>query len=210
MQKYQTLQGIGREKVIGIVRLRDDAAAEKCFAALCEGGIRCAELPFTVPYAHTVLESVSRSFGDSMLIGAGTILDAESARIAVLSGAKFVVTPNLNTEVLRMCNRYGIPVICGVATPSEAAVALEWGVDAVKLFPADQFSYGAVKAFKGPFPNLEVVPTGGIGAENVADWLRAGAFACGVGGRLLQGADEGDFGKVRAAAKALCGAVRGI
>ena len=127
-----------------------------------------------------------------------------------MSGAKFLVTPTLNAEVIKTGNRYGVPVFCGVATATEALTALELGVDVVKAFPAGQFNPSVIKDWKGPLPNLEVMPTGGIGIENVAEWLKAGAFACGVGGAILEGYKEGDFAKVTATAKRFKAAVEGV
>ena len=163
MKKYEVLQKIHSERVFAILRLASAQTAEKCIAALAEGGIHCVEITMTIPLAHRVLESACAGEEGKVLVGAGTVLDAESARIAVLSGAQFVVSPNFNEEVVRTCNRYGVPAICGVATPTEAARALEAGADVLKLFPANIYPYSIIKTLRGPFPNIELIPTGGMG-----------------------------------------------
>lgn len=201
MKKYEVLQKMHSERVFAILRLASAQTAEKCIAALAEGGIHCMEITMTVPLAHRAIESACAGKEGKVLVGAGTVLDAESARIAVLSGAQFVVSPNFNEEVVRTCNRYGVPAICGVATPTEAARALEAGADVLKLFPANIYPYSIIKTLRGPFPNIELILTGGIGLGNIGEWLKAGAFACGVGGELLRGADEGDYARVTASAK---------
>lgn len=207
MKKYEVLKRIEEEKIVAILRMADGETAEKCFEALYKGGVTCAELPFTAPYAHTIFEAITRKFGDKMLIGAGTILDEATARIAILSGAKFLVSPSVNADVIRTGNRYGVPTLCGAATITEALAAIEAGADVVKVFPAGQFTPSVIKDWKGPVPNMEVIPMGGITLENIGAWLKAGVFACGVGGALFDGAKEGDFAKVTATAKAFKNAV---
>lgn len=210
MKKYEVLKRIEEEKIVAILRMADGGTAEKCFEALYDGGVTCAEFPFTAPYSHTIFESITRKFGNKMLIGAGTILDEATARIAILCGAKFLVSPTMNADVVRTGNRYGVPVLCGVATITEALAAIEAGADVVKVFPAGQFTPSVIKDWKGPVPNIEVIPMGGITLENIGDWLKAGAFACGVGGAIADGCKEGDFAKVTAAATAFKNAVRNV
>ncbi len=204
MKKYQILSALHKEKIIGVIRINNPNAAEKSFEALLKGGIKSVELTFTVPFAHSILERVKRAFNNSLYIGAGTILDSESARIAILSGADYLLTPSLNTEVIKTGNRYGIPVISGIASATEAVHAIEMGCDVVKIFPANQFNYDVISSLKGPLPNLEVIPTGGIDLGNLVDWLKAGAFAVGVGGELTYGAANGDFKLVTETAKKFC------
>lgn len=208
MKKYDILKKVNEEKMVGIIRVDDAAKAEGCFDALMDGGVHCVEMTFTVPYTHTTIEKMTRKFGNDMIIGAGTVLDSETARIAILSGAKFLVTPTLNEGVIRLANRYGVPCFTGVATATEAIKALELGVDVVKIFPANQFSYSIIKDLKGPLPNLEVMPTGGVSVANIGEWIKAGAFACGVGGELTRGAKTGDYDDVRRAAKAFREAIK--
>lgn len=209
MKKYETLTKIGKEKIIAIIRVSDENQAEKAMAALLDGGLACAELTFTTPFAHRIIEKLSRAYaGAGLLLGAGSVLDSETARIAILSGAEYLVTPALNTDVIRLANRYGIPVFPGTVTPTEALAALEAGADVVKLFPAGQFKPSVIKDIKAPLPNLEIVPTGGIGVKNIKEWIDAGAFACGVGGSLFSGLKEGDYKQITQNAKELKGALK--
>ena len=158
------------------------------------------ELPLTTPYVLDALKNVSKKLSDAV-IGAGSVLDPESARIAILNGASFIVTPSLSEQTVTMCHRYGVPIIPGVATATEAEKALSLGVDVVKLFPASAFNKSIIKELKAPLPNLEIVPTGGVNADNFHEWLSCGAFACGVGGSITSGMKERDWDKVRKSAE---------
>lgn len=193
MNKYDVLQKVQMEKLIAIVRIRTQEQALSAVGALVDGGISCIELPMTAPYAHSVLECVAKEYAGKITLGAGSVLDGESARIAILSGAKFLVTPTVSEHTIRVANRYGIPVFPGVATATEALLALEYGADVVKLFPVRGQSPCVIKDLRAPMPELEIIPVGGVSAENLADWLRAGAFACGIGGALLSGVEKGDY-----------------
>ncbi len=196
-KKGRILEAVKKEKIIAIIRTDDYFVAENCTGALIEGGVKCVELTFTCRFAHTMLEKLALKFGGNAVIGAGTVLDAETARIALLSGAEFFVTPSLNGEVIKLGNRYGVPTFPGVASPTEAVKAMEFGAEAVKLFPASAFSPRIIGDLLAPLPALEIVPTGGVDLTNFRDWLKAGAFACGIGGSLVKGAKEGDFASVR-------------
>ena len=201
LKKYAVLQKMQEEKIVGIIRVDSVEKAEKTLAALYEGGLSVVELTFTIPYAHTILESLTKTYRGKMIIGAGTVLDEATARLAILSGAEFLVTPTVNVDVIRLANRYGIPCMTGVNTPTELVTALENGVDVVKLFPAGNFKPSVIKDLKAPFPNAEIMPTGGISLANIKSWLDAGAYACGVGGELVAGAKTGDYASVTATAK---------
>lgn len=196
MKKYEVLKRIKEEKIVGIIRVDNVEKAEKTLDALYEGGLGVVELTFTIPYAHVILAELTKKYAGKMVIGAGTILDEATARIAILSGAEFLVTPTVNVDVIRLANRYGIPCLAGVNTPTELVAALECGVDVVKLFPASNFKPGIIKDLKAPFPNAEIMPTGGISLANIGEWIAAGAYACGVGGELVAGAKTGDYASV--------------
>ena len=208
LKKYKILEKVQKEKIVAIVRVDSAEKAEKSFDALYEGGIKVVEMTFTIPYAHSILENLSKKYGAYMTVGAGTVLDSETARIAMLSGAEFIVSPSLDKGVAEICNRYSVPYFCGVATPTEAVNALELGVDVVKLFPASDFKPSIIKDFKAPLPNLEIMPTGGIGLSNIKEWKDAGAFAFGIGGELTKGVKTGDFELVKETAKKFTEAVR--
>ena len=202
MKKYEILKQIKEEKIVGIIRVDDVEKAGKTLDALYEGGLKVVELTFTIPYAHTVLAELTKKYAGKMVIGAGTILDEPTARIAILSGAEFLVTPTVNVDVIKLANRYGVPCLSGINTPTELVAALECGVDVVKLFPASNFKPGIIKDLKAPFPNVEIMPTGGVSLANIGEWIAAGAYACGVGGELVAGAKTGDYASIVKTAKA--------
>lgn len=201
LKKYEILCKIAEEKIVGIIRIDDVSKIEKAIDALYEGGLRVVELTFTVPYAHTVLQQVSVKYKGKICVGAGTVLDAETARLAILSGAEFLVTPTVNIDVIKTANRYGVPCLTGVNTPTELITAMENGVDVVKLFPAGNFKPSVIRDLKGPFPNAEIMPTGGISKSNICEWLQGGAIACGVGGELVGGVKTEDYALVSKCAK---------
>ena len=201
LKKYEILKKVEQEKIVAIVRVDDAEKAERCFDALRKGGIKVIEMTFTIPYAHTMLEKLSKKYKDDITIGAGTVLDSETARLAIMSGAEFVVSPSFNADVAKLCNRYSIPYFCGVNTPTEAISAMEAGVEVVKLFPANNFKPSVIKDFRGPFPNIAVMPTGGVNLATIKEWIKAGAFACGVGGELVNGYKTGDYDGITEAAK---------
>jgi 2-dehydro-3-deoxyphosphogluconate aldolase/(4S)-4-hydroxy-2-oxoglutarate aldolase len=167
-----------------------------------EGGVVALEITFTVPGAHTVIEELSKRFSrGEILLGAGTVLDAETARIAMLSGAQYIISPSVNPDTARICNRYQMPYMPGIATPTEAVQALECGCDVLKVFPGESLGPTFVKAVKAPLPQAQLMPTGGVAVNNVAEWIKAGAVAVGVGGHLIAGAKTGDFKSISTTAR---------
>lgn len=173
--------------MVAVVRGETSDKAMEIVEKCIEGGIKAIELTFTVPYAHRVIEDISRKYGDSIILGAGTVLDSETARIALLSGAEFIVSPHFNPEVTRLCNRYRKASMAGILTITEAVEAMEAGVDILKLFPGDLFGPAFIKDIRGPLPYAQIMPTGGVSAENAGDWIRAGAVAVGAGSSLMKG-----------------------
>ncbi|NLN97030.1 MAG: bifunctional 2-keto-4-hydroxyglutarate aldolase/2-keto-3-deoxy-6-phosphogluconate aldolase [Eubacteriaceae bacterium] len=166
-----------------------DQAMMYCEACVA-GGISFLEITFTVPGALDVLDGVVRKMGDTAVPGAGTVLDAVTARIAILHGAKFIVSPAFDEEVAKLCNLYRIPYIPGCLTPTEAVRALQFGAAAIKLFPGSAFGPSYVGAIKAPLPQAEIIPTGGVSLDNVQEWLQKGCLAVGVGGKLASGTRE--------------------
>jgi 2-dehydro-3-deoxyphosphogluconate aldolase/(4S)-4-hydroxy-2-oxoglutarate aldolase len=154
--------------------------------ALLAGGVEAIEVTFTVPGAHRVIEQVADRLGNKVLLGAGTVLDSETARIALLAGAEFVVAPTVNLDVIRLCQRYDKLVVPGALTPTEVLTAWESGADIVKVFPSDLTGPGYLKALHGPLPQVRLLPTGGVNLQTAADFLRAGACALGVGTALVE------------------------
>ncbi len=182
----EVLAKILEEGVVPVVRLSSAAEAMEVSKAIREGGISVIEITMSVPGALDVMKEVTQKFGKEVLLGAGTILDAETARAALLSGAKFVVTPTLNLEVIKMCKRYSAVVIPGALTPTEILTAWEAGADLVKVFPIAQVggpSY--LRAVLAPLPHIPLVPTGGINAQNAGEFIKAGAAAIAAGGELV-------------------------
>jgi 2-dehydro-3-deoxyphosphogluconate aldolase / (4S)-4-hydroxy-2-oxoglutarate aldolase len=182
--KQKHLDQIQRTGLIAILRTEHAALLGDVCEALVAGGVDCLEITFTVPRAHKVLETVAERLGDRALLGAGTVLDPETARIAILAGAQFIVAPNTNVEVIRLCRRYDRIVMPGAMTPTEVLAAWEAGADIVKIFPCDMLGPSHLRVLRGPYPQIRMMPSGGVTLETAAAYLEAGAFALGVGGKL--------------------------
>jgi 2-dehydro-3-deoxyphosphogluconate aldolase/(4S)-4-hydroxy-2-oxoglutarate aldolase len=172
--------------VVPIVRTSSAEMAIAAAEAVYEGGIPCVEITMTVEGALKALEAVADRYGDRMILGAGTVLDPETARACMLAGAQFFVTPSLNVRTIEMAKRYSKPIFPGALTPTEILTAWEAGADGVKVFPCSALG-GAkyIKAVKAPFPHIELVPTGGVNLDTIQEFLLAGASAVGVGGELV-------------------------
>lgn len=190
MRKYEVLQRIEEVGVVAVVRAENSEQAKKIALACMEGGIDSIEITFTVPGAHKVIESLTEEFGDRLLVGAGTVLDSETARIAILAGAKYIVSPGFDLETAKLCNRYQVPYMAGCMTITEMIKAMEAGVDVVKVFPGSAFGPSFIKAVKGPLPQAVLMPTGGVSIDNVDQWIKNGCIAVGVGGNLTKGTSE--------------------
>ena len=185
--KEEVLLSIKEGGMVAVVRGETSEKAMEIVEKCIEGGIRAIELTFTVPYAHRVIEDISRKYGDEIILGAGTVLDSETARIAILSGAEFIVSPHFNPEVTKVCNRYRKASMAGILTITEAVSAMEAGVDVLKLFPGDLFGPAFIKDIRGPLPYVQIMPTGGVSADNAGEWIKAGAVAVGAGSSLMKG-----------------------
>jgi 2-dehydro-3-deoxyphosphogluconate aldolase/(4S)-4-hydroxy-2-oxoglutarate aldolase len=200
--KLDILRRITDAGLVAVVRAENGEQARRVADAVLEGGCPAVEMTFTVPAAHRVIEALAAAYKPSELIlGAGTVLDPETARVAILSGAQYVVAPSLNVETLRLCHRYQVPVMPGAMTVREVLEALEAGADIVKLFPGEAFGPNLIKAIKGPLPQAPLMPTGGVDTQNVGEWIRAGAVAVGAGSSLTGGARTGDFAAVTRTAR---------
>ncbi|NEW08088.1 bifunctional 4-hydroxy-2-oxoglutarate aldolase/2-dehydro-3-deoxy-phosphogluconate aldolase [Paenibacillus sp. SYP-B3998] len=204
MRKIKLIQQISQEGVVAV--LRGDtpeevvAMAEQAIA----GGIKVIEVTMTVPFALRAIEELAKRYSSTAqdaakyaIIGVGTALDPETARAAILSGAEFVVGPSLNPKTVELCNRYRVPVMPGCMTIQEIQTALELGVDIVKLFPGNLYSPAMIKAIKGPLPQANIMPTGGVSLSNLGEWIQAGAIAVGIGSDLTSEAVKtGDYSLV--------------
>jgi 2-dehydro-3-deoxyphosphogluconate aldolase/(4S)-4-hydroxy-2-oxoglutarate aldolase len=188
MTAKEILSSITEIGIVPVVRTSSAESAIKAVEAIYRGGIRAAEITMTVPGAVRALEKVADQFGGKIMLGAGTVLDPETARICMLAGAEFFVCPSLRASVIEMAKRYSKVVCPGALTPTEVITAWEAGADVVKVFPCGNVG-GAkyIKALKGPFPQVEMIPTGGVNLETAGEFLKAGACALGVGGELVDG-----------------------
>ena len=186
MKREAILAAIIEAGIVPVVRTENEDGAIRAIDAIYRGGIRVAEITMTVPGAIRALEKVADKFGDQMLLGAGTVLDPETARACMLAGAEFFVTPSLNLKTIEMAKRYSKVITPGALTPTEVLTAWQAGADAVKIFPCSAVG-GAkyIKALRAPFPQIEMIPTGGVSVETIGDFLRAGACAAGVGAELI-------------------------
>lgn len=184
IQKLVVLNRIIESGLVAIIRADVADHAARIAEACARGGITVLEVTFTVPGATKVIEGLSREYEGQMIVGAGTVLDPETARIAILSGAQFVVSPALNVDTARLCNRYQVPHMPGTATVKEIIEAMELGAEIIKIFPSEGLGPGFVKAVRSPLPQAQLMPTGGVSLENVTDWIKAGCIAVGVSGHL--------------------------
>jgi 2-dehydro-3-deoxyphosphogluconate aldolase/(4S)-4-hydroxy-2-oxoglutarate aldolase len=186
LKKYQIISKIVKEGLIAIVRTESAEIAERIAEACVVGGINILEITFTVPGADQVIRKLGERYTRDLLLGAGTVLDAETARIAQLAGASFIISPSFNPETAKICNRYQIPYIPGCMTIKEITEALEWGSELIKLFPGSVLKPDMIKAIQGPLPQAMLVPTGGVALDNLRDWFIAGCAAVAVGGSLTR------------------------
>jgi 2-dehydro-3-deoxyphosphogluconate aldolase/(4S)-4-hydroxy-2-oxoglutarate aldolase len=199
--KIEVLRKITASGLVAVIRAENPDQAARIAEACGLGEVAALEITFTVPGASGVIEHLAKRFADKILLGAGTVLDPETARIAVLAGAQFVVSPAVNPDTARLCNRYQVPYMPGAGTIGEVIAAMECGADIVKVFPGEILGPAFVKAIKGPLPQAQLMPTGGVTLQNVSEWIKAGAVAVGVGGNLTAGAKNGDFTSITQLAK---------
>jgi 2-dehydro-3-deoxyphosphogluconate aldolase / (4S)-4-hydroxy-2-oxoglutarate aldolase len=190
MNKYSTINALTSTKVVAVIRGKDASEATELSKAAIEGGIKAIELTYTTPQIEDTFRSLK---GLNVLLGAGSVLDSETARHAILNGAKFIVSSHFVEDVAKLCNRYGIPYMPGCMSIREMASALELGCDILKLFPAGHFDPSFIKAVNGPLPNVKIMPTGGINLNNMEEWLNAGAVAIGIGSDLNKAYQNGGY-----------------
>jgi len=190
--------------VVAVMRGADPDTVVEVASALADGGVTAFEITADNPDAMELIDEVSASFAESAaIVGAGTVLDSETAHAAIRSGAEFVVGPTFDPGVVETCNRYGVPVAPGVLTPTEAVTAFEAGADVAKVFPASSVGPGHLSSIAGPLPQIPLMPTGGIDVDNVADYIAAGAAVVGAGSAIMDEAaiDAGDFGSITETAR---------
>jgi len=195
MKRLQVIQKLSECGLVAVIRATSKEEGIKIVEAVKKGGIKALEITMTVPGAVDIIKELSEIYknDEEVLIGAGTVLDPETARACILAGAKYIVSPNFNPDTVKLCNRYRIPVMPGIMTVKEAVEALELGVEIIKVFPGNAYGPSIISAFKGPLPQANFMPTGGVSLDNIKDWIKAGAVAVGTGGDLTKGAKTGDY-----------------
>jgi 2-dehydro-3-deoxyphosphogluconate aldolase/(4S)-4-hydroxy-2-oxoglutarate aldolase len=210
MSKEAQLRQVLDSGIVAVVRSPDSRQLVEVVRALADGGVTVVEITMTVPDALGVVREVRRDLGDRVLLGAGTILDPETARAALLAGAEYLVAPTLNLDVIRLCQRYDKLVMPGALTPTEILTAWEAGADIVKVFPAEVVGPAFFKAMRGPLPQIRLMPTGGVDLSTAADFLRAGACCLGLGSQLVEprAVAERNFDRIRDLARQYVDIVR--
>ena len=210
MSRESTLKRILDGGIVAVVRADSGELLSKAVKALADGGVTAAEITFTVPDAVEVIRRVRKEVGDAVVLGAGTVLDPETARAALLAGAEYIVSPAVNLDVIRLCRRYDKAVMPGAFTPTEVITAWEAGADVVKIFPAEVGGPPYLKALRGPLPQVKLMPTGGVDLDTAEAFLKAGACCLGVGSSLVEpkAVAEGDFARLRDLASQYAAIVR--
>lgn len=194
MKKEQVLSKLRQCGLVAVVRARDAEDALRIAEACIEGGCAGIELTYTTPGINSIIEKMAAEYeGSDFIIGAGTVMDPETARMAILSGAQYVVSPYFNADTVRMCNRYRVACMPGAMSIAEVVSGMEAGADIIKVFPGELFGPKILKAIHGPIPQAELMPTGGVTVENAGEWIKAGAVAVGAGGSLTAGAKTGNY-----------------
>lgn len=203
MNREEIVEKIIESKVVAIIRMDKSEKVISVAEAMIEGGIVSLEITMTTPNALQIIKKLNDNFGSDVLIGVGSVVDAEVAIKAIGAGAKYIISPIFKKEILEASHKLDIPAIPGCYTPTEIYTAQEAGADIVKVFPADQLGTNYIKAIKAPMPQLKVMPTGGVTLTNAGDWINAGACAVAVGSNLLDKAaiEENNFGKITANAE---------
>ena len=199
MNKHDVLATIREVGLVPVIRAESPEAAGRAIDAIRAGGVPILEITMTVPGAVGLIEEMARKYGKDAVVGAGTVLDPETARACILAGAQFVVSPSLNLETIACCRRYGVAVLPGALTPTEVVAAWQAGADMVKVFPAGALGGASyIKALKAPLPQIDLVPTGGVSLKTAADFIKAGATALGVGADLVdtQALASGQAGEI--------------
>lgn len=202
MMKHDIFQGILDRRMVAIVRAGTPDAALQMAEACIAGGITALEVAFTTPDTVGVIKTLRERHGANVMLGAGTVLDPETARHAILAGAQFIISPSVNVETIKIAQRYQVLAMPGAMTPTEIGLALDAGADIIKVFPAEVFGPSYIKALKAPLPQAPLMPTGGVTVENLADWFASGATAVGIGSSLTGPAANGDYSAVTTRARA--------
>lgn len=210
MKKLKLIQQIHDAGVVAVLRGNSPEEVVRMAEKAIEGGIKVIEITMTVPFATEAITALSKAYSSKepgadnyAIIGAGTVLDAETARLTILAGAEFVVAPSFNRETIQLCNRYRVPVMPGAVTVHDIVASLELGVDVVKLFPGNLYSPSVIPSLRGPLPQANIMPTGGVNLDNLGEWIESGAFAVGIGSDLTKEAVKtGNYDSIAEKARA--------
>jgi len=207
--KQEVLRTLEETGIVAVIRIDDPAKLQEVSLALCEGGVRMVEITMTVPGALQIIASVSKALGDAVFMGAGTVLDADTARMAILAGARFIVGPSFDPQTIAMCKLYDTAVMPGCLTPTEVVNAWKAGADVVKIFPGRVGTPEYFQDLKGPLPHIRMMPTGNVDLITAPKYIKAGAVAVGVGKALVdvKALKAGQFGAITENARAFCGMV---
>jgi 2-dehydro-3-deoxyphosphogluconate aldolase / (4S)-4-hydroxy-2-oxoglutarate aldolase len=210
MKDYQVLDSIRKLGICAIVRGTSADSLCRIADSLLKGGVKTIEVTFNTPGASGMIEELVKKYSSEMIIGAGTVLDPETARIAILSGASFILSPTLNLEMIKTCQRYSVLPVPGISTPTEALTAWQNGAQIVKVFPAGIFGPKYIKQLKGPLPQIEMMAVGAINLDNFGDFIKAGACSAGIGGELVNNklVAEGKFDEITRRAEAFVSAFK--
>ena len=211
MSRAETTARIEREGIVAVIRLEQAAALPRVVEALAAGGVRAIEVTMTVPGAIESIRQLNASASDDVLLGAGTVLDPETARRTIEAGARFVVSPVFRPPLIEACHAAGVPALPGCYTPTEILDAWDAGADIVKVFPATTLGPSYLKDVRAPLPQVKLMPTGGVTVENAGDWIRAGAVAVGLGSALLdaKAIDANNWDVITANARRVVASVAG-
>lgn len=201
LQKFEVLNEMHKGYAVAVIRGKNKGDAVEISKAAFAGGIRSLEVTFSTPGAEEAIAELAQLGIDDMIVGAGTVLDAETARIAIMKGARYIVSPHFDAKIATMCNRYCVPYLPGCGSVTEIMEALASGVDVVKLFPGSLMGPSFIKDVKGPIPHVQLMPSGGVSIDNVDKWMNNGAFAVGIGSALTKGVTNGDYSSVEKVAR---------
>jgi len=193
-KKHEIINRLEDNYLFAVVRGKSAEDATEISKAVYEGGVKNIEVTFTTPQADDSIKELAREYKDTdMVVGAGTVMDAVTARIAIIAGAEFIVSPNLVPEIAEICNTYAVPYLPGCGSVTEVSQAMELGVDVVKVFPGGILGPKFIKDIHGPIPHVELMPSGGVNIDNMEDWVEKGAWAVGVGSALTKGVEENGY-----------------
>ena len=201
LPKFEVLNEMRKGYVVAVVRGKTKEEAVEIAKQAYAGGIRSLEITFTTPDAADVIAELTSLNDENMIIGAGTVLDDATARLAIMKGARYIVSPHFDKNISLMCNRYCVPYLPGCGSVTEVMEAVTYGSDVIKMFPGSLLGKSFIKDVHGPLPHVQMMPSGGVSKDNLADWIEVGAFAVGIGSALTKNVKDGDYSSVQAVAR---------